>query len=174
MPEVSKKGRVAAFVIFVGIFLAAFTIGTWYRMSEGEAKEFLAEFHSTTKGIGAVGIFMHNSSVALPMFVPGFGVAWGSFTGWETGAGFRVLLIENPQLSGLPPIAIFLASPFGVMELVAYSIGISRSYLLAWTLIRRRPIRVMIRPTLIEIGIVLALLLVGGLVEYSMIRQSPA
>ncbi|MDE1725732.1 MAG: stage II sporulation protein M [Thaumarchaeota archaeon] len=168
----SKKKRIFIFGIFLGIFLLAYTVGTWYRMPEDDARKFLKEFHSTTKGIGAIGIFLHNSSVALPMFVPGFGVAWGAFTGWETGAGFRVLMIENPQLSNLPPIAIFLSSPFGVMELVAYSIGMSRSCLLVLLLIRRKGIRVQMRAAGIEIGIVLALLLVGGFVEYGTIHGS--
>jgi hypothetical protein len=172
IPKMSKKKRIIAFGIFVGIFLLAYTVGTWYKMSEDDARKFLKEFHSTTKGIGATEIFLHNSSVALPMFVPGFGAAWGAFTGWETGAGFRVLTIENPQLADAPPIAIFLSSPFGIMELVAYSIGMSRSYLLVWSLIRRGGIKVQIGPAAIEVGIVLALLLAGGFVEYGTIHHA--
>ena len=167
----SKKIRVAAFAIFVGIFLLAYTVGTYYKMSEDEARKFLKEFHDTTKGIGAEGIFFHNSSVALPMFVPGFGPAWGAFSGWQTGAGYRVLLIENPQLADVPPVLVFLSSPFGVMELVAYCIGMSRGYLLAWHLIRRGTIRPQMRYTAIEIGIVLALLLAGGFVESGFISR---
>lgn len=166
------KKRIIVFFIFVGIFLLAYTVGTMYKMSEDDVRKFLKEFHSTTKGIGALEIFLHNSSVALPMFVPGFGAAWGAFTGWETGAAFRVLVIENPQLADAPPITIFLSSPFGVMELVAYSIGMSRSCLLAISLIKRKGIRVQIRPAAIEAGVVLALLLVGGFVEYGTIHHS--
>ena len=167
----SKKIRVIAFALFVGIFLLSYTIGTYYKMSESDAKNFLKEFHESTKGIGAVGIFLHNTSVALPMFVPGFGPAWGAYSGWQTGAGYRVLVIENPQLVDVSPILIFLSSPYGVMELVAYSIGMSRGTILAASLIRRKSFRSKLVPTAIEIGIVLALLLVGGLVEYSTISH---
>ena len=167
----SKKTRVIAFAIFVGIFLLAYTIGTYYKMSDDDARKFLKEFHGTTKGIGAMGIFLHNSSVALPMFVPGFGPAWGAFSGWQTGAGFRVLEIENPQLAEVPAVVIFLSSPFGVMELVAYCIGMSRGYLLAWSLVRHRTVKSQLIPAAIEIGIVLGLLLIGGLVEYSTISH---
>ncbi|MGI0088404.1 MAG: stage II sporulation protein M [Nitrosotalea sp.] len=172
MPDMLKKRRIVIFFIFVGIFLLSYTVGTWYKMSEDDVRKFLKEFHSTTKGIGAIEIFLHNSSVALPMFVPGFGAAWGAFTGWQTGAAFRVLVIENPQLASIPPIAVFLSSPFGVMELVAYSIGMSRSCLLTVSLIRRAGIRAEIYPAVIEIGIVLALLLAGGFVEYGTIHHS--
>lgn len=167
----SKKKRIIIFFVFVGIFLLSYTVGTLYKMSEDDVRKFLKEFHSTTNGIGAIGIFLHNSSVALPMFVPGFGAAWGTFTGWETGAAFRVLVIENPQLADAPPVTIFLSSPFGIMELVAYSIGMSRSCLLTWSLIRRKGIRAQIRPGIIEAGIVLALLLAGGFVEYGFIHH---
>ncbi len=168
----SKKNRIITFAVFVGIFLLSFTLGTWYKMSEDNAKKFLEEFHETTKGIGVEGIFLHNFSVALPMFVPGFGPAWGVFSGWQTGAGLRVLEIENPQLANVFPVLILLSSPYGAMELVAYSIGMSRSYLLAVSLIRRRHIRDQMLSTAIEIGIVLVLLLAGGFVEYSMIHGS--
>ena len=167
----SKKTRVISFAIFVGIFLLAFTIGTFYKMSDDNAREFLKEFHDTTKGIGAEGIFLHNSSVALPMFVPGFGPAWGTFSGWQTGAGFRVLEIENPQLAEEPAVVIFLSSPFGVMELVAYCIGMSRGFLLVSSLARRKSVKSQLVPTGIEIGIVLGLLFVGGLVEYNAISH---
>lgn len=164
-----KKFRIIAFAVFAGVFLLSYTIGTYYKMSDEDAKKFLTEFHKTTKGIGSLGIFLHNSSVALPMFVPGFGPAWGAFSGWQTGAGYRVLVIENPQLADVPPILIFLASPYGAVELVAYSVGMSRGYLLAVSLVRRRPVRPQLVPTAIEIGIVIVLLFIGGLVEYSSI-----
>jgi uncharacterized membrane protein SpoIIM required for sporulation len=162
----SKKTRLAAFAVFFGIFLLSYTIGTTYKMSDEESKEFLKDFQNQTHGIDAVGIFSHNTSVALPMFIPAFGMAWGSFTGWQTGAAFEAV---SPS-SNLPPIALLLATPFGIMELVAYSIGMSRSLLLIWKIIKNRStLKGQIKPTVIEVGIVVALLLIGGFVESSMI-----
>jgi len=167
----SKKTRAIAFGVFVGIFLASYIIGTMYKMSDEEARKFLNDFQSANQGIDAIGIFFHNSSVALPMFVPAFGVAWGSFTGWQTGAAFNVIIGTNPALSNLPPLALLLASPFGILELVAYSIGMSRSFLLVWRIVKRNPLKKQIVPTVIEVGIVIALLLIGGFIEYSMTGQ---
>lgn len=167
----SKKFRIIAFLVFAGIFLASFTAGTWYRMSDADAKNFLRQFHESTKGIGPLGIFWHNSSVALPMFIPGFGPAWGAYSGWQTGAGYRVLVIENPQLIGVSPLAIFLSSPFGILELVAYSIGMSRGFLLAASLIRLKHSRPRLASAAIEVGIVLVLLLVGGFVEHGTMQH---
>jgi len=57
------------------------------------------------------------------------------------------------------------------MELVSYSIGMSRSFLLINAIIRKKPLKNELRQTGIEIGIALALLLAGAFIEYSMIQQ---
>ena len=166
--------RAAAFGIFLGLFLLAYFIGTLYKMSTDEANNFLNEFHSATSGISAIGIFSHNASVALPMFVPAVGVAWGFFTSWSTGAAFEAIISSNPMLSKMSPLSLLLASPFGIMELVAYSIGMSRSYLVIWKIVKKRGIRTEIVPSAIEVGIVIALLLAGGFIEYSVISRHVA
>ena len=167
----SKKTRAISFGVFVGVFLSSYMIGTAYKLSGEEAQTFLKEFQSTTQGIDAFGIFAHNTSVALPMFVPGFGVAWGSFTGWQTGAAFTAVVSQNPALADFPPILLLLASPFGILELGAYSLGMSRSFLLIWRIVKKNPIKKEIKPTAIEIGIAIAVLLIAGIIEYSMIGQ---
>jgi hypothetical protein len=56
------------------------------------------------------------------------------------------------------------------MELIAYSIGLSRSCLLTYFLIKRTNLKSLIKPTLIEIGIVVGLLLGAGFLEEYMIK----
>lgn len=167
----SKKTRVAAFGAFVGVFLLAYTIGNTYKMSDEEAQTFLKDFQGATEGIDAVGIFVHNASVTLPMFVPGFGIPWGAFSGWQTGAAFTAMISGNPALEDFPPIAIFIVSPFGILELVAYSIGMSRSFILIRRIMKKSPLKKEIIPSAIEIGIAMAILLVAGFIEYSMISS---
>jgi hypothetical protein len=105
------------------------------------------------------------------MFIPGFGAAWGAYAAWSTGVAFSALVKTTPALSQFPPLALLLISPFGLMELVAYSIGMSRSFLLIQTIIKKIPIKQELRPTVIEIGITLALLIAGGFLEFAMIQQ---
>jgi len=137
-------------------------------MSDEESQNFLKDFQNQTHDIDAVGIFSHNASVAMPMFIPAFGIAWGFFIGWQTGAAFEVITFS----SNIPPIALLLATPFGIMELTAYSIGMSRSLLWIWRIIKNRSsLKNQIKPTLVEMGLVVALLLVGGFVEYSLISS---
>ncbi len=159
------------FLIFIAIFSMAYPIGSESSISAEDTKSFLKEFEKAVEGINAVGIFEHNASVALPMFVPGFGIAWGAFAAWSTGIAFKTLISTNPILGKFPALALLYLSPFGVMELVAYSIGMSRSFLLIYTIIKKGPIKPELRKTAIEVGIVLALLLAAGFIEYSMIQQ---
>ena len=90
-------------------------------VSEEEANAFMTEFEELILDIDAFGIFVHNLTIALPMFIPGFGVAWGLFSAWSTGFAFAAIVVTAPQLSDIPPLSILLLSPFGLMELIAYS-----------------------------------------------------
>ena len=146
-------------------------VGTFSKLSDEESKAFLKEFQKVVEGINAMGIFQHNASVALPMFIPGFGIVWGAFAAWSTGVAFEALVETTPALAKIPALALLYLSPFGVMELIAYSIGMSRSLLLINAIIRKKPLKDELRKTGIEIGIALALLLAGAFIEYSMIQQ---
>lgn len=166
-----QRKRLLVFVIFIGIFSLSYLIGTQSKLSDEESQTFLKEFQNAVKGIDAIGIFEHNASVALPMFVPAAGLAWGTFAAWSTGLAFGALVATNPALAKVPPLALLYLSPFGLMELAAYSIGMSRSLLLILAIIRKKSLKTELRHTGIEIGIVLALLLAGGFIEYYMIQQ---
>ena len=56
------------------------------------------------------------------------------------------------------------------MEITAYSLGISRSFLLIAMITRKIPIGPMLKPTLLEITIMISLLLAGGYLEFYMIE----
>lgn len=163
--------RVYIFLIFVGIFSLIFQLGTMTSVDPEEAKMFLEEFDSLVEGIDAVGIFLHNTTIALPMFLPGFGIAWGLFSAWSTGYAFAAITTVTPALLEIPPLTILFFSPFGLMELSAYALGISRSCILTVSLIRREPIRTQARDTAIEIGVMVGLLLAGGFIEFQMIEE---
>jgi hypothetical protein len=167
----SRKKRILIGLIFVGFFLTSFSIGAEIKVSDEDAKTFLKEFQQAVEGIDGIGIFAHNASIGLPMFIPGFGIVWGLFASTSTGLAFSALVSTTPLLAKIPPITILLVSPFGVMELAAYSIGMSRSFILIWGIIKKSPIKQEIRPTIMEIGIAIALLLAGGFIEAAMINQ---
>jgi hypothetical protein len=104
------------------------------------------------------------------MFIPGFGVAWGFFSAWQTGQAFAALALLNPIISGINPLALLYLSPFGIMELVAYSLAMSRSLLITHKIIKKIPIKPDFKIIGIEVGIVLGLLIGGGILEAYMIQ----
>ena len=163
--------RIVLFFVFLGIFSASFAIGAEIQVSEEESKIVLEELESLIDEIDAVGIFTHNTSLALPMFIPGFGIAWGAFAAFSTGMAFSVIQDANPILENIPSLTILFMSPFGLMEVAAYSIAMSRSYMIVHKMIKRMSIRPDFRVIGLEIAIVIGLLLIGGFVEYYFIES---
>ena len=160
-----NQKRTITFFIFVGLFTASYFIGSQSQISHEDALTFQEEFNDLIEDIDGIGIFLHNSIVALPMFIPGFGVAWGFFAAWQTGQAFAALALLNPIISDINPLALLYVSPFGIMELVGYSIAMSRSLLLTHKIIKKIPIKNDYKIIGIEVGIVVGLLLAGGFLE---------
>lgn len=167
----TRKKRFFIFLIFLTIFTIAYSIGAESKVSTEDAEVFLREFQLAIEGIDAVGIFVHNTSIALPMFIPGFGIIWGVFAAWSTGFAFSALETTTPLLSKISPLALLFVSPFGLMELAAYSISMSRSFILIQTILKKKSIKLELPQTAIEVGIVVALLLAGGFIEFVMIEE---
>ena len=164
--------RIITFFVFMGLFTAAFQLGSMSEVSEEEANIFMEEFEKLIEDIDGIGIFLHNTTISLPMFIPGFGVAWGLFSAWSTGFAFAAIVSITPELGEIPPIAILYLSPFGLMELSAYSLATSRSFILIRAITKKTNLSPMLKPTLIEIGILIGLLLAGGFLEDYMIKLS--
>ncbi len=140
-------------------------------VSQEDASAFMEEFEELVLDIDAFGIFTHNLTIALPMFIPGFGVGWGLFAAWSTGFAFASIVVTAPEiLAEVHPLSILFFTPFGLMELVAYSLGISRSFILIKAIIKKISLTQFVKPTLIEIGITAGLLLAGGYIEFYMIE----
>ena len=165
--------RIVLFFVFLGIFSASFAIGAEVQVSEEESKIILEQLESLIGEIDAIGIFSHNTTLALPMFIPGFGIAWGAFAAFSTGMAFSVIKDASPMLANVPSLTILFMSPFGLMEVAAYSIAMSRSYMIVHKMIKRMPIRPDFRIIGIEIAILIGLLLAGGFVEYYFIESIP-
>ena len=165
--------RIVLFFVFLGMFSASFAIGAEVQVSEEESKIILEQLESLIDEIDAIGIFSHNTTLALPMFIPGFGIAWGAFAAFSTGMAFSVIKDASPMLANVPSLTILFMSPFGLMEVAAYSIAMSRSYMIVHKMIKRMPVRPDFRIIGIEIAILIGLLLTGGFVEYYFIQSIP-
>jgi len=154
----------------MGLFSLSYWIGSILPVEQEDAEAFLEEFEELIEDIDGPGIFLHNAAIGLPMFIPGFGIAWGFFTSWQTGYAFAALATTIPILREIPSLALLYLSPFGIMELTAYSIGMSRSFLLIHKIIKKISIKQDAKIVGIEIAIVVGLLLAGGILEAYMIE----
>jgi uncharacterized membrane protein SpoIIM required for sporulation len=166
--------RILFFFVFLAVFSIAFSIGAEMEVSEEDAGLFLDEFNKLLDSLKGenfgLEIFLHNIEIALPMFIPGFGIVWGIFSAFSTGFAFAAIATTNSLLEKIPPITMIFTTPFGLMELAAYSIGMSRSFLLIADILKKRSILQQWKQTVLEIGIVIGLLLLGGIVEAYMIE----
>jgi len=168
------KIRIITFFIFLGLFSLSFQIGAMYEVSDEEANAFVQEFLSNTEAIDWISIFLNNITAALPMFVPGFGVVWGAYTAWSTGFGFAAILTMAPGLADIVPLSILYMSPFGFIELIAYSIAMSQSVYIIIALIKKINLKLIMKLTSIEVGIVIGLLFAAGFLEEYMINAAPS
>ena len=164
----SFKNRLVYFAIGVLAFLIAYSVGASIQLTQEEADEITRQFEEQVAGIGAEGLSSNNIVIALGMFLPGFGAGLGAYTAASTGMLFAALATSY-DLQGVSPLAV-LATPFGILEVLAYGLAMSRSGMLVYQVVKRRPWREYAIPTAIEIAIVVVMLLVAGAVEAEYIQ----
>jgi hypothetical protein len=136
----SKKRRIGHMLIGMTLFAGAYAIVAEIPVEKEFAEQLVAQFEELIDGIDAIGITIHNLTIALEPF---------------------------------PPLALLLVTPFGIMELVAYGMAMSRSYLIVKHRTKAK-LKLQIRPIIIEIIIVSVLLLVAGQIEQVMIDMVAA
>jgi uncharacterized membrane protein SpoIIM required for sporulation len=152
------------------VFFGVYSIGAAVEMTPQEAQEVRDAFDEQIQDINDVGIFFNNIRIALGMFVPGAGVALGVFSAYATGNVFAAIAEDSPALQGVPP-QLILITPFGIMEVFSYGVAMSRSALLVYYFVKRRPWREYAMPTLVEIGMVAAVLISAAVIEWWMIQE---
>jgi hypothetical protein len=80
------------------------------------------------------------------------------------------MALENTTLQNISPLAI-LITPFGLMEIFAYGVAISRSGMLIYDLYKKNSWKMMLKYTIIEIVITVSILIVAAFIEWNMIKQ---
>ena len=86
-----------------------------------------------------------------------------------TGYAFASLLHLNPDLP-FTSLGIFFTT-FGMLELIAYSIAISRSALLVKTLVKKSNLKRDVVYTAVEVCIMITILYAAGHIEYGIIEE---
>ncbi len=152
----------------VVVFAAAYSTGAAMPLDGTEAEDIRSSFLEDIENIDETGIFLNNIEIALAMFVPGAGVGIGIFSGVSTGTVYNAFALVTPELANTSPLSV-LATPFGMLEVFAYGIAISRSGMLVAQLVRkeeRKTWKQFSLATAIEVAIVIAVLIIGSVVEF--------
>jgi hypothetical protein len=164
------KKRLYYLAIGIIVFLISYSIGAKVNIEKEQSLSIKEQFETKIKGINEFGIFQNNILIALSMFIPGIGVGIGIFSGFGTGLVFNAMALENTALQNISPLAI-LITPFGIMEIFSYGLAISRSGMLIYDLLKKKSWKLLLKPTIIEIVIVVSILIVAAFIEWNMIKH---
>ena len=164
------KYRLVAVVLAAIIFVTSFYLGAVSTVNSDEARDIVAKLSEKRSSLDKFQIFKNNIWPALIMFVPGLGIVFGANAGFSTGFSIAALALLNPMVRSIQPISVFWTT-FGLIELIAYSIAMSRSGLLVYYLIRKRKSwKDYAIFTGVEIGIVIVLLFLGAIIEWNLLQ----
>jgi len=151
------KERFLWLLIFMAVFSATFSVASEIELPPQEAEQVRNQITEKIAGGNTSTIFLNNIVLGLVMFIPVVGVLLGIGSAFATGLAFSTFALE------IPAYTILFFSPFGfIMELLAYSIAMSRSLFLVKY---RKQIRKQVKITLIEMGIVSGLIFFGSIIE---------
>jgi hypothetical protein len=159
--------RVIYLLCGIAVFILSFYIASNLQVDNEEARTIVEQIRTKNVGIGQIEIFLNNLLIGLSMFIPALGVGLGVYSGIETGMVISALGSLSLLPEDFSAIGSVILTPFGVLEIIAYGIAISRSGLLTYKLIKRNKSwkKEYIYPTLIEMGIFTAILLIGSIIE---------
>jgi len=116
LKTLTKKRRLGHFGIACAMFLGLFLAGTLTPLTAEESTMLLTEMAKATEAlaeeIDPIFIAVHNTSIALPMFIPGFGVIWGDIAGYQTGLIVAAMASEIDGFEGWMGLSLFI-TPVG-------------------------------------------------------------
>lgn len=160
--------RIGYLGLGVVLFVASYSVGAAMPLADTEAEEIRSSFLEEIENIDETGIFLNNIQIALAMFIPGAGVGVGTYSGVSTGVVYNAFALVTPELAETSPLSV-LATPFGMLEVFAYGIALSRSGMLVAQLAKkseRKSWKQFSLATAIEVAIVVAVLIAGSVVEF--------
>ena len=163
------KSRLFYLTLAIVVFVIAYSIGAYTDISREEAERVRQQFneHEMEK-IDRNLIFVNNLKLSLEMFIPGIGIGFGIFSGFSTGVTSNAIS-ETSALLNNNSTLLNLIKPFGLMEVFAYGLSMSRSGIIIYQIIKRKKWREYVIHPAIEVGIVIAVLFIAATIEWNTI-----
>src|SRR5215208_6184259 len=128
--------RVIYLLCGIAVFILSFYIASNLQVDTEEARTIVEQIRTKNLGIGQIEIFLNNLLIGLSMFIPALGVGLGVYSGIETGMVISALGSLSLLPEDFSAIGSVILTPFGILEIIAYGIAISRSGLLTYKLIK--------------------------------------
>lgn len=150
---------------FAALFTAMFVAGSTTELAREDAEFIQDAVMPDVEEVDTAAIFFNNMLLTLIMFLPGFGAGFTIFAAWFTGVVYSSMVAIAPVAGSIHPLELLYLTPFGLMEVAAYSIASSRSLLLGVKVVKRRPLAEGGKIVLMEVAVVAGLVLAGAAVE---------
>ena len=129
-----------------------------------EAQQMLMEIEREVGDFTALNFFFHNLQIALISFIPIIGSAWMLFVQYNTGY-FIGNIAKAYEMNFFSLTLLILSSPTGLLEYIAYILTLSESFIIVYSVVKKKVRKRLSKQTWKTILVVTALLLVGGIVE---------
>ena len=161
--------RLKVFAMVLLFLLLVFMVGAFSPMERTEAQRRMEEAQKILpREPNIQAIFSNNLRVALLMLIPVLGLILGSYSLYNTGLYFSATSVSMGVSSGLLLLAVIL-QPFFWLEFVAYALSMTQNLYLTGALVHRR-IRGEVKPLILVVALLAAILLVGAAVEVLIIN----
>jgi len=158
---------IAVIVIFSVLLLASF-LG--FNSSPETADQIATEVENLAATTTWTDIFLNNFGLTLVTFVPFFGIFFALYvqfnTGYILGALAQAYNIGNVQAT-----LSILASPIGLLEYSAYTLALAESINIVFLAYKKELKKRLFNHTWKTLIIVALLLLIGAVVEASLLRR---
>ncbi len=169
-PNKESTVRVLTVLLFVAFFTTTFTIGSEFEIPQEEQeilkKQITEKLEKARDNSDSSFIFLNNVLIGLLMVIPfGIGIIIGLASAFVTG-----LTVGGFDLE-IPAYLLLYLTPFGFMELIAYSLAMSSSLFLTKTILKKN--KQLIKRELkffgVTVGIIVGLIFFGGVIENYML-----
>ena len=169
-PKKESTVRVLTVLLFVAFFTTTFTVGSEIEIPQEEQEilknQIKEKLETARDNSDSSFIFLNNVFIGLMMVIPfGIGIVIGLASAFVTG-----LTVGGFDLE-IPAYLLLYTTPFGFIELIAYSLAMTSSLYLTKSILKKN--KQVIKKELkfygATVGIVVALIFFGGVIENHML-----
>jgi len=129
-----------------------------------QAQQIIIEFEKELGDFTALNFFSHNLQITLISFIPILGSAWMLLVQYSTGYIFGAIA-KAYGMNVFSLILLTLGSPTGLLEYSAYVLTLSESFIIVYSIVKKKVKERLSKQTWKTLFIVIGFLAIGAIVE---------